>query len=100
MTNLFINEKSVIIKSCADSILTTVYFDKGNDIVFEFNSQQRRLIGSYQLSKQDNHFSAAWRYPSDQPAFDGMLITSKQNQITLLGKIGQDSLQAVLLKTL
>src|ERR1700733_10918225 len=33
VTNLFINEKSVIIKSCADSILTTVYFDKGNDIV-------------------------------------------------------------------
>ena len=98
VTNIFINQKPVIVTSCEDSILTTVYFDKGNDIVFEFNSQQRELIGSYQFNKQDNHLSAAWRYPSNQPMFEGTLIMTKQNQIRLLGKIGQNSLQAVLLK--
>ena len=98
VTNIFINQKPVIVTSCEDSILTTVYFDKGNDIVFEFNSQQRKLIGSYQFNKQDNHLSAAWRYPSNQPMFEGTLIMTKQNQIRLLGKIGQDSLQVVLLK--
>ena len=98
VTNMFINQKPVIVKSCEDSILTTVYFDKGNDIVFEFNSHQRRLIGSYQFNKKNNHFNTAWRYPSNQSGFDGTLMTDKQNQITLIGKIGPDSLQIGLLK--
>ncbi|MFT3934152.1 MAG: hypothetical protein QM726_11090 [Chitinophagaceae bacterium] len=97
-TNTFINQKPVMVKSCIDSILTTVYFDKENDIVFDFNSQLRRLIGSYQFNQQNNHFNIAWRYPANQPGFDGTLSMTKENQIMLSGKIGADSLQAILVK--
>jgi hypothetical protein len=98
-TNVLINQKTVVAKSCADSVLTTVYFDKNNDIVFEFNSQQRRLIGSYKYEKENNHFASTWRYPSGQPAFNGTLIINSQNQITMLGKMGEDSVELMLFKT-
>ncbi len=99
VTNRIINQKRVIVKSCGDSLLTTVYFDKGNDIVFEFNSQRRRLIGSYQIDSKNNHLSTTWRYPFNQSGFEGTLRAAKQNQIILVGKIGPDSLQIELLKT-
>jgi len=98
--NLLINQRKTAISSCKDSVLTIVYFDQGNDIVFEFNSLQRRLIGSYEFDRQNNKLKAVWRYPSNQKdIFTGILLSKKQNQLILSGKIGPDSLQAVLLKT-
>ncbi|MBS1918121.1 MAG: hypothetical protein JST87_17765 [Bacteroidetes bacterium] len=97
--NLFINQKPVAANSCQDSVLTIIYFDKENNIVFEFNSQQRRFIGSYQFGRQNKNFTAEWRYPVDQKnAFAGTLISNEQNQLVLSGKMGNDSLHAVLLK--
>ncbi len=46
-------------KQCADSVLTTVYFDIGNDCVLEFNSLQRRLYGFYEKDQQQ--LKIKWR---------------------------------------
>ncbi|MDI9873893.1 hypothetical protein [Flectobacillus rivi] len=86
-----INDVDTTAKSPYDSTLTRVYFDIGNDIVFDFNTTERRYIGTYQL--KNNQIEAQWRYPSkDLPIFRGK-ISLASNQILLLGKMGKDSLE-------
>ena len=44
VTNLVINQKKIAVNSCQDSVLTIIYFDQGNDIVFEYNNQKRNCL--------------------------------------------------------
>ncbi|WP_428658180.1 hypothetical protein [Runella sp.] len=78
-------------------LLTIIYFDQGNDIVLEFNTQETRMIGSYELDKGGT-MKALRRYPSNKK--DTLLVKlslmGKQNTVSLSGKLGKDSLQAVL----
>lgn len=97
--SLLINQKKHTPLSCTDSVLTTVYFDKENDMVFEFNSQQRRMIGTYELDEQTHQLKVVWKYPpSANEPFMGTILFGKQNQLILAGNMRGDSLQIVLSK--
>jgi hypothetical protein len=100
VSHLQINRQDVKANSCSDSVLTLVYFDQGNDCVFEYNSQQRRLIGSYRLDHTRSHLTVVWRYPKN--VHDTLMATlstpGAQNKY-LIGKMGKDSLRIELSKT-
>ncbi|MDI9858268.1 hypothetical protein [Flectobacillus roseus] len=89
-----INHVNTTAKSPYDSTLTRVYFDIGNDIVFDFNTTERRYIGTYQL--KNNQIVAKWHFPrKDLPIFSGK-ISLANNQILLVGKMGKDSVEIYL----
>ncbi|HEV2482064.1 MAG TPA: hypothetical protein VGS79_20505 [Puia sp.] len=83
--------------SCADSLLTVVYFDIRNSCVFEFNTPQRRWNGTY--SKENEQLKINWRSPADKPAFSGTLTSPNgAGERTLNGTLGIDSMTVVLQK--
>ncbi len=85
--------------SSQDSVLSTVYFDQGNDVVFEFNSLERRWIGSYRLDRVSGALTASWRYPI--PVKDplvGRLDRVQEGEWRFMGIVGKDSLRAKLVK--
>jgi hypothetical protein len=85
--------------SSQDSVLSTVYFDQGNDVVFEFNSLERRWIGSYRLDRVSGALTASWRYPI--PVKDpllGRLDRVQEGEWRIMGIVGKDSLRARLVK--
>ena len=100
VSHLEINRQDVKVNSCNDSMLTLVYFDLGNDCVFEYNSQQRLFIGSYRLDKTRSHLTVVWRYPRNvHDTLTATLSTSGAQNKYLIGKMGKDSLRMELLKT-
>jgi hypothetical protein len=97
--DLSVNEVRSVARSCQDSVLTTVYFDLGNDVVLEFNGLQRRWIGKYQLDRSTGAFVASWRYP--MTARDTLVARLDQVQAgewRISGLLGRDSLRARLVK--
>jgi hypothetical protein len=77
--------------TCADSILSVVYFDIRNGCVFEFGAPERRWNGTYSLD--NNSLDINWRKPADKPAFKGRLsLNSGTGEITLKGTLGADSI--------
>jgi hypothetical protein len=97
---LIVNQKTIAVNSCQDSVLTIVYFDQGNDIVFEYNHQKRRLIGSYHFDKTSRKMKAVWRYPQNKKdtLMGTLSSTGIKDQMMFAGTMGKDSLQAVLIK--
>ena len=51
--------------TCADSVLTKVYFDK-EDMILEFNNYQRRFIGRFRYNQPTNEIMAVWVYPANR----------------------------------
>ncbi|HVY76636.1 MAG TPA: hypothetical protein VG890_17530 [Puia sp.] len=100
VTQLKIGQQVLHRNSCADSLLTTVYFDIRNGCVFEFNTPQKRWNGAY--SKEGNRVNISWRSPSDKPAFSGILTSANTmnspGQMMLSGMLGNDSMNIVLQK--
>jgi hypothetical protein len=85
--------------SCQDSVLTTVYFDQGNDIVFDFNSLQRIWIGRYRLDRVSGVLTASWRYPmSAKDSLVGKLERVQAGEWRIRGVLGKDSLKMRLVK--
>jgi hypothetical protein len=83
--------------SCADSILTAVYFDVRSSCVFEFNAPQRRWNGTYTI--ENDHLEISWRLPADRPVFKGIMSpASGSGRLILTGVLGKDSINAVLQK--
>ncbi|WP_143310641.1 hypothetical protein [Chitinophaga vietnamensis] len=96
---LKINQLPQYRTSCADSILTVVYFDIKNGCVFEFNSPQKRWNGTYTLA--NNHLEIGWRSPSDMPVFNGMILPDgSSGHLMLTGMLGKDSINITLEKHL
>ncbi len=88
---LFIDGKSFMIESSRDSLLSHVYFDLDNELVFRFNDYRRQWIGTYEY--QNGHFRIHWRYPDKTyPSFEGNL---KQLHDTcyIEGSLGQEQYQ-------
>jgi hypothetical protein len=80
-------------------MLTTVYFDQGNDVVLQFNSLQRRWIGSYRLDRVSGALVASWRYPvSAKDPLAVRLDRVQAGEWRLVGVLGKDNLRARLLK--
>jgi len=81
-----------------DSVLTKVYLDLDDEVVFDFNDYRYRYIGQYTLDEQTDSIQIKWRYPSDSVApFIGKLFQEK-GQLVLQGKIGEDRLKMILAK--
>lgn len=60
-------------RSDTDSVLTTVYFDLDDEVVFRWNDYRRQRVGSYSLGR-DGAIDMRWRYPSSgTAAFEGNL---------------------------
>ncbi len=97
---LTVNQRNTPVNSCSDSVLTLVYFDQGNDCVFEFNSQQRRLFGTYQWDPLDKKMTIIWRYPKN--IHDTLIATlssrDKEHPLQIDGKMGGNTFQMVLFK--
>ncbi len=64
VTDLSINGQKINSSLCKDSVLSVVYFDQNGDCIFEYNDQNKRLIGNYRFNEQTKKLSVAWRYPA------------------------------------
>jgi len=96
-TQLKIGQQVLYRTSCADSLLTVVYFDIKNGCVFEFNTPQRRWNGTY--SKENDQLKINWRSPADKPAFSGILTSMNgSGRLMLRGMLGNDSMNVILEK--
>jgi hypothetical protein len=100
---LKINQQMLDRASCADSILTVVYFDIRNGCVFEFNTPQRRWNGTYTL--ENDHLEINWRSPEGKPVFRGIISpvsgsspASGAASLKLTGVLGKDSVDIVMQK--
>ena len=94
---LTMNHQMLYRGSCADSILTMVYFDIRNGCVFEFNTPQRRWNGSYTID--NNHLEISWRSPANKPTFKGIMSpASGSGRLILTGVLGNDSLNITMQK--
>ena len=97
--DLTVNGVKLGVPSCQDSVLSTVYFDRGNDVVLEFNSLQRRWIGTYRLDRVSGGLVASWRYPaSAKDPLVARLDRVQAGEWRIIGMLGKDSLQAKLVK--
>ncbi|MBN9384935.1 MAG: hypothetical protein J0H74_29540 [Chitinophagaceae bacterium] len=94
---LNINQQQIHPSSCADSILTVVYFDVKNGCVFEFNSPQKRWNGTFSIEKND--LQIRWRSPADRPGFKGVMSPSGgSGELTLRGTLGNDTMDIIMQK--
>jgi hypothetical protein len=96
---LTVNRVRSAAKSCQDSVLTTVYFDLGNEMVLEFNGMQRIWIGRYRLDRSTGALVASWHYP--MWAKDTLYARLDRRQLgewRLMGSMGKDTLEARLVK--
>jgi hypothetical protein len=96
--NLLFDHHDRQTQHCTDSLLTRVYFDLGNECIFEFNSPDRRWYGTYQLSDDNRKITVAWHYPAD--AHDTLAGTIRENgmdsSLSINGRIGKDSIRVSL----
>jgi hypothetical protein len=100
VSHLRINQRDMVVHSCADSLLSTVYFDPGNECLFEYNSQQRRVYGIYRLDAGKTRMTVIWHYPKN--VTDTLVATlsaaGSGRTWTLSGRMGKDSVQMELLE--
>jgi hypothetical protein len=100
VSHFVVNKQEKQPSVCTDSLLTRVYMDLGNDCVFEFNGQQRRLFGNYRLSDENRKITIVWYYPKN--AHDTLTGEIRKeaigNAVSINGKMGQDSIQISLVK--
>jgi hypothetical protein len=84
-------------KSSTDSILTHVYLDLDDDVVFHWNDHRRIRIGRYKLDKNGN-IDMKWRYPNTGLGhFKGKLI-HKGTRLYLNGEMEEKHYQMILTK--
>ena len=94
---LSINQQLLHRDTCADTILTVVYFDVKNGCVFQFNTPTKRWNGTF--TKDNNHLKIKWFYPADKPVFNGtMSMANDSGKLMLAGMLGKDSVDAILQK--
>jgi hypothetical protein len=94
---LWINQQLLRQGTCADSILTEVYFDIKNGCVFQFNTPAKRWNGTF--TKNSNHIKIKWFSPIDKPVFDGTMSTANDpEKLMLTGILGKDSIAMILQK--
>lgn len=97
--DLSVNQSRPVAASCQDSVLTMVYFDLNNELVFEFNGLQRRWIGSYRLDRSTGALAASWRYPVwAKGTLFAKLQRGRGGDWEMTGLLGKDTLRARLVK--
>jgi hypothetical protein len=97
VTQLSINHRPVQRDTCANNILTEVYFDIKNGCVFQFHTPANRWNGTF--SKDSNRISIKWLAPPDKPDFNGQISKAGgAGKLMLTGILGQDSIDVQLKK--
>lgn len=95
--HLRVNRQFLAPTDCTDSLLTVAYFEINDGCVFEFNTPQRRWIGTYKMDK--GNLSISWRNPEGKPDFKGVLSQDPATGILVLtGVLGLDSTEITLQK--
>jgi len=97
---LVINRNNIDLSSCKDSVLTLVYFDDNNDMVFEYNGQNHWQVGHFNFDKSSRALKTVWRYPKNQhdTLFASLSKIDPSNKMTLAGTMGKDTLLVDLVK--
>lgn len=97
---LSINGQVKDLTNCSDSLLTLVYIDDHNDIVFERNSMHRWRVGHFSYDKNTGGLKAIWRYPKTfHDTLSSVLIqTPVDSQFHFSGTMGEDTFVAELKK--
>jgi hypothetical protein len=100
VTDMAINGEHKLATQCTDSLMTLVYFDIGNDCVFEFNGLDRRMIGKYKLDEKQGRIDVAWHYPQNagDRLFQGVVKKTGKGELELRGAIKGNSIQVRLVK--
>jgi hypothetical protein len=100
VSEMMVNGKPMMATTCSDSLLTLVYFDIANECVFEFNSQKRRMFGTYELDENRGDVSTKWHYPPavSEKGFKGALKRESDHEIELIGQFENDSVKVKLVK--
>jgi hypothetical protein len=94
-----INGKTYNTVNCSDSLLTLVYFDDKNTIVFERNSPQNWLVGDFKYNKATRNMKVIWRYPKGfHDTLTATLSTLDKNRMTLSGIMKKETLRIELEK--
>lgn len=97
--HLLVNGRPRVDTYCADSTLTRVYFDQGNECVFEFNSVDRRLFGTYTLNSRQDQISVIWHYPKTiHDTLRATLSGRGTENLVLSGTMAGNDCQGVLQK--
>jgi len=96
--NLKIDNVPYKARFSTDSILSHVYLDIADEVVFSWNDYRRIRIGQYKLGKNgDIHMQ--WRYPaSGIGTFKGILRPNGAHQLKLAGKMDGKRYQMILMK--
>lgn len=99
--NMKVNSESMMPTTCQDSLLTLVYLDLANECVFEFNGQQKRMFGTYDLDDKQEQISVSWHFPpaAKEKQFKGVLKQA-DDKVELSGVIGKDTIEVRLVKML
>ena len=95
--NLKIDNIAYRAKTSTDSILTNVYLDLDDGVVFNWNDYRRIRIGSYILGSE-GHIDMQWRYPKTAAgAFHGRL-EPRDGRLNLNGYMDGKQYKMVLIK--
>lgn len=95
-----VNDHPLTAGLCTDSVLTVIYFDQGNECVFEYNSQERRLFGTYRYDQSNNKMTIVWHYPKNMhdTLQTTLSVAKPESDLVLSGKMGNEIVQASLRK--
>lgn len=95
--NLKIDGVSYQAKTSTDSILTHVYLDLDDDVVFRWNDHRRIRIGRYKL---DDHgkIGMKWRYPNTGPGQFNGTLKREGTRLDLNGEMDGKKYQMILTK--
>jgi len=95
-----VNGNNIDVTSCKDTVLTLVYFDLNNDIVFCYGSINKRRVGAVHFDETTRQLQIAWRYPKNfhDTLFATLSNFDNANKMTLSGIMGKDKLLMTLLK--
>ncbi len=92
VSRVTVNQREVAARTCMDSVLTLAYFDPGNECLFEYNNQQRRLYGTYRLDERNSRMTVIWHYPREvHDTLIGKFSQGRQGERMLSGTMGRDS---------
>jgi hypothetical protein len=95
--NLKIDGISYQAKTSTDSVLTNLYFDLDDEVVFNWNDYRRIRIGHYKLVGLEN-ISMKWRYPkTGVRGFNGQL-KRKGTRLDLTGEMEGKRYEMMLIK--
>lgn len=95
---LWMNEELIDHTDCRDSLLSRVYFDKGNQCVFEYNSQGRRLFGKYGFDRLTQGLHIVWHYPREVHDTLDARVVSTPGGLGLAGSMGHIAIRMELKK--